>query len=102
MTIEKTLEDKVLTMKVEGRIDTTTAPEFEKEIRDSMDEIEELDLDLGGLEYISSAGLRVLLSIYKTLINEKQGKLQISNVNETVMEVFEVTGFDDILHDYLV
>ena len=102
MTIEKTLEDKVLTMKVEGRIDTTTAPEFEKEIRDSMDEIDELDLDLGGLEYISSAGLRVLLSIYKTLINEKQGKLQISNVNETVMEVFEVTGFDDILHDYLV
>ena len=102
MTIEKTLEDKVLKMKVSGRVDTTTAPELEKEIRDNIDEIEELDLDLGELEYISSAGLRVLLSIYKTLINEKQGRLAISNVNETVMEVFQVTGFDDILHDYLV
>ncbi len=102
MTIEKTLEDKVLKMKVSGRVDTTTAPDLEKEIRDCIDEIEELDLDLGELEYISSAGLRVLLSIYKTLINEKQGKLAISNVNETVMEVFQVTGFDDILHDYLV
>ena len=95
MTIDKTLEDKVLKMKVSGRVDTTTAPDLEKEIRDCIDEIEELDLDLGELEYISSAGLRVLLSAHKAMSNK--GGMKVTNVNEIVREVFEVTGFADIL-----
>ena len=95
MTISKTVEDAKLTMAVAGRLDTTTAPELEEELKNSLDGIEELVLDLKDLDYISSAGLRVLLSAQK-IMNTK-GSMVVRSVNETVMEVFEVTGFSDIL-----
>ena len=78
-----------------GRLDTTTAPELEKELKASLDGITELSFDLAALEYISSAGLRVLLSAQKTM--NRQGTMKLTHVNETIMEIFEVTGFSDIL-----
>lgn len=95
MTINKDLNGTSLGIKVEGRLDTTTAPQFEAELKASLEGISELELDFVELEYISSAGLRVLLSAQK--IMNKQGKMVVRNVNETVMDVFEVTGFVDIL-----
>lgn len=95
MTINKELSGTTLTVKVEGRLDTTTAPQLESELKESLTGINELNLDFAALEYISSAGLRVVLSAQK--IMNKQGKMIVRNVNETVMEVFEVTGFVDIL-----
>ena len=79
-----------------GRLDTTTAPELEKELKASLDGITELTFDLAALEYISSAGLRVLLSAQKTM--NKQGSMVVKNANETIMEIFEITGFSDILN----
>ena len=78
-----------------GRLDTTTAPELEKELKASLDGVSELTLDLKELEYISSAGLRVLLAAQKIVL--KQGSMVLKNVNETIMEILEVTGFSDIL-----
>ena len=78
-----------------GRLDTTTAPELEKELKASLDGVSELTLDLKELEYISSAGLRVLLAAQKIML--KQGSMVLKNVNETIMEILEVTGFSDIL-----
>ncbi len=95
MRIEKTDNGTALTIALEGRLDTTTAPELEKEIKASLNGITDLKLDLEKLEYISSAGLRVLLSAQK--IMNKQGSMKLSGVNDVVMEVFEVTGFADIL-----
>ncbi len=95
MTINKTLNGSTLELKLEGRLDTNTAPELEKTIKDSLDGVTDLILDLGELEYLSSAGLRVLLSTQK--IMNKQGSMVVKNVNETIMEIFEVTGFSDIL-----
>lgn len=95
MTIQKKAEGTTLTLTVEGRLDTMTAPELEAAVRESIDGITELVFDFGALEYVSSAGLRVLLSAQK--IMNKQGSMVIKNVCETVMEVFEVTGFSDIL-----
>ncbi len=95
MNINMTTEGRTLTAAVEGRLDTTTAPELEKEIKASLNGITDLKLDLEKLEYISSAGLRVLLSAQK--IMNKQGSMKLSGVNDVVMEVFEVTGFADIL-----
>ena len=80
---------------LEGRLDTTTAPDLEQKLRASLDGVSELTLDLEKLEYISSAGLRVLLSAQKLM--SKQGEMKVKNVNEAVSEVFEVTGFSDIL-----
>lgn len=93
MTITKTLEEKKLSIALEGRLDTVTAPE----LNDALDlkDIETLVFDFTGLEYVSSAGLRVLLSAQKIMMN--QGKMIITNVNDTIMEVFEITGFADIL-----
>ena len=96
MTINKTQNGNSLTVAIEGRLDTTTAPQLEAELKDSLDGITELTMDLGAMEYISSAGLRVLLSAQK--IMNKQGEMLVTGVNETVMEVFEVTGFIDILN----
>ena len=96
MTINKTQNGTALTVAIEGRLDTTTAPQLEAELKDSLDGITELTMDLGAMEYISSAGLRVLLSAQK--IMNKQGEMLVTGVNETVMEVFEVTGFSDILN----
>ena len=95
MTINKTLNEKTLTVAPEGRLDTLTAPELEKVLKESLDGVEVLVIDLEKLEYISSAGLRVLLSAQKVM--NKQGEMKIKNVNETISEIFEVTGFSDIL-----
>ena len=95
MEMKQTKEGKNLLIALEGRLDTLTAPELEKELNSALEGIEKLTLDFAGLEYISSAGLRVLLSAQKTMNN--QGEMVIRNANETVREVFEVTGFDEIL-----
>ena len=95
MTIQKTLNGSTLTLALEGRLDTTTAPQLEAELKASLDGITELDLDFEKLEYLSSAGLRVLLAAQKVM--NRQGKMVIRHVNETIQEVFEVTGFIDIL-----
>ena len=94
MKIEKHLNGSEAVLAMEGRLDTTTAPELEAEIK-SLTGIETLILDMKGLEYLSSAGLRVLLAAQKTM--NTQGKMIVKNVNETIMEVFEITGFADIL-----
>jgi len=95
MTIQKTKEGTSLTLEIEGRLDTTTAPRLEAELRGSIDGVDILVLDFASLEYVSSAGLRVLLSAQKVM--NRQGSMVIKNVNEDVMDVFEVTGFADIL-----
>ena len=95
MTITKNQDGSKLTVKLEGRLDTMTAPELEKSLADSLAGITELTFDMEGLEYISSAGLRVLLATQKTM--NKQGEMKVAHVQEMVMEVFEVTGFNDIL-----
>lgn len=94
MTIAKTREDGKLTLTLEGRLDTTTAPQLEAEVK-HLDGVTELVLDFEKLEYLSSAGLRVILAAQKTM--NRQGTMVIRQVNETIMEVFEVTGFVDIL-----
>lgn len=95
MEIKKNQEGTKLNIALEGRLDTTTAPQLENELKSSMDGITDMSFDFGELEYISSAGLRVLLSAQKVM--NKQGKMVIKNVNESIMDVFEVTGFVDIL-----
>ena len=95
MEVTKIINGTELCVSVEGRLDTTTAPKFEKEVGSSLDGITSLIFDFKDLEYISSAGLRVLLAMQK--IMNKQGKMKVINANETVIEIFEVTGFIDIL-----
>ena len=95
MTIDKVQDGAKLTVKVSGRLDTTTAPELEDDLKASLEGIEDLTMDFSYLEYISSAGLRVLLSAQK--IMNKQGSMVVTGVNSTIMEIFEVTGFSDIL-----
>ncbi|MBR0162487.1 MAG: STAS domain-containing protein [Oscillospiraceae bacterium] len=95
MTITKHLNGNKLTIALEGRLDTTTAPDLEAELKASLDSADSLIFDLDKLEYISSAGLRVLLSAQK--IMSKKGGMKVTHVNEIVQEVFEVTGFSDIL-----
>lgn len=95
MTITKNQNGSHLDLALEGRLDTTTAPQLEAELKQSVNGVTELALDFAGLEYLSSAGLRVLLSAQKVM--NKQGTMVIKNVNETIMEIFEVTGFVDIL-----
>ena len=95
LNITKDLKDKNLVVGLEGRLDTTTAPTLEEELKSSLSGVETLEFDLAKLEYISSAGLRVLLSSQKTM--NKQGKMVVKNVSEEVNEIFEVTGFSDIL-----
>jgi len=95
MNINKTVNGAELVLALEGRLDTTTAPSLETEIKNSITGITSLVLDFSALEYISSAGLRVLLSAQKVM--NKQGKMVVKNVNETIMDVFELTGFSDVL-----
>ena len=95
LNIKKTIENGSALFRLEGRLDTTTAPELESEIKSSLDGVSKLTFDLKDLEYVSSAGLRVLLSAQK--IMNVQGEMKVCNVNETIMEIFEVTGFSDIL-----
>ena len=95
MKTNKTQNGSELIVKVEGRLDTTTAPDLEQEMKESLEGITDLVMDFSDLEYISSAGLRVLLSAQKTM--NKQGNMKVTGVNDTIMEIFEVTGFSDIL-----
>ncbi len=95
MEIKKEQNGKELTISIIGRLDTTTAPQLEAELKLCINGVEKLILDLGELEYLSSAGLRVLLSAQKVM--NKQGEMVVRNVNETINEIFEVTGFIDIL-----
>ena len=93
MIIEKNVNGSELTVNVSGRLDTATAPELEKAL--NFDGVEVLIFDFKELEYLSSAGLRIILAAQKTM--NRQGKMSIRNVNETISEIFEVTGFIDIL-----
>ena len=95
MTITKKQNGTALEIALEGRLDTMTSPELEKELNERLDNAEELVFDFANVEYISSAGLRVLLSAHKKMSGK--GGMKIRNINEIVREVFEVTGFTDIL-----
>ena len=96
MTIEKKMNGNELVIALEGRLDTMTSPELEAELNQSLAGADSLTLDFSKLEYISSAGLRVLLSAHKAM--SAKGGMKVTNVNEIVQEVFEVTGFADILN----
>lgn len=96
LNINKTLEDKTLKVALEGRLDTTTAPQLEAELKSALPDVTSLVMDFEKLEYISSAGLRVLLSAQK--IMNKQGEMKLIHVNDVINEIFEVTGFSDILN----
>lgn len=96
MTIEKVAQDNTLTLSLQGRLDTTTAPKLETELKQNISGVEKLVLDFAGLEYLSSAGLRVLLAAQKVM--NRQGSMVVKNVNETIMEIFEITGFVDVLN----
>ena len=95
MTINKEKNNGILTLAIEGRLDTVTAPELEKVVNEETADVRELILDMKGLEYISSAGLRVLLAAQKKM--NKQGVMKLTDVCDAVMQVFEMTGFADIL-----
>lgn len=95
MEILKKIDSQKVIVKISGRLDTQTAPELEKEIVTELGACGELILDMNGLEYISSAGLRVILKAQKLM--NTQGVMKLTGVNESVMEVFEITGFLDIV-----
>ena len=95
LNTNKSKEDANLVYAMEGRLDTVTSPAFETELKESLDDSKNIILDFKDLEYISSAGLRVLLAAQKIIGGD--GEMKIRNVNETIMEIFEVTGFTDIL-----
>ena len=96
MQINKNFTGATLTLKIEGRIDTTTAPMLEAELKHSVtSDVQNLIFDFAKVEYISSAGLRVLLAAQKVM--KKQGTMTVQHVNDVIMEVFEITGFSDIL-----
>lgn len=93
VTLDK--NGSTLNVSVSGRLDTTTAPELEKTLGSQLEGIESLTLDFGDLAYISSAGLRVLLALQKKM--NRQGQMAVTHVNDNIMEVFDVTGFVDML-----
>ncbi len=95
LNINKTVENNTAVVSLEGRLDTVTAPELEKALMELIPDLTELKLDFTDLDYISSAGLRVLLAAQKAM--NKQGSMTLTHVNEAVMEILEVTGFTDIL-----
>ena len=95
LNTKKICENGNLIFALEGRLDTTTAPDLEKELKGSLEGVGKLTLDFKDLEYISSAGLRVLLTTHKAMMGH--GEMIIINVNEVIQEIFEVTGFSDIL-----
>ena len=98
MNIEKKENGNEITILPIGRLDSNTAPQLEEMIQANIDSAEKMILDFEGLEYLSSAGLRVLLSAHKSFMKKENGELTICHVNETIHEVFEVTGFLDILN----
>jgi len=95
LNISKNSEGSALTVALDGRLDTSTAPELEESLKDDLNEVTELVFDLKDMQYISSAGLRVLLSAQKVM--NKKGTMVIRNANEQIKEIFDVTGFSDIL-----
>ena len=95
MAIEKIINGDMATLVVSGRLDMQMAPELEKELDSVLDGIKDLTLDMSALEYVSSAGLRVILKAQKTM--NVQGSMKLTGVNDTIMEVFDITGFLDIL-----
>jgi len=95
MQITKTQDGGSLTVALRGRLDTTTAPQLEAELKRGLTGITSLTLDLAELEYLSSAGLRVILSAQKVM--NRQGGMVVKNANATILEIFEITGFSDIL-----
>ena len=95
MTIEKKINGESATLIVSGRLDTQTAPELENELDALFSEIKELTFDMTNLEYVSSAGLRVILKAQKAM--NIQGSMKLTGVNDSIMEVFDITGFLDIL-----
>ena len=95
MTIEKTTENEKITLTVSGRLDTTTAPELEAALDEVLENTKELIFNLENLEYISSAGLRVILKAQKSM--NTKGSMKLIGVNDSIMEVFDITGFLDIL-----
>lgn len=95
MIITKNIDGETLTFTLEGRLDTTTSPQLEAELKQSIGGMKELIFDFSGVEYISSAGLRVLLAAQKVM--NRQGSMKLTGVNDNVFEVFEITGFIDIL-----
>lgn len=95
MTIEKALQGAECTLRLEGRLDTTTAPQLEEAIKEVAPGLTRLTLDFGGVQYVSSAGLRVLLAAQKTM--SAQGRMTLVGVSEAVSELFDITGFTDIL-----
>lgn len=95
MKIDKKQDGSALVIALEGRLDTTTAPDLEQVLKGSLDGVTALTLDMARLDYISSAGLRVLLMAHKAL--QKRGGMKVINTSELVREVFDVTGFSDIL-----
>ena len=95
MTIQKTRNETALTIALSGRLDTVTAPELEAVLKDALADVSALTFDFEKLDYISSAGLRVLLSAQTTM--NRQGTMKVIHVNEMILEIFEVTGFSDIL-----
>lgn len=96
MKIQYNKDAEKLTVAIEGRLDTVTAPEFEAKLGELLNGVSELVIDMAKVDYVSSAGLRVILKVQKRM--SKQGKMKLIGVNDTVMEVFEITGFADILH----
>ena len=95
MKIDQVKNEKALTIALEGRLDTTTAPQLESELKTALAGVEALTFDFEKLEYLSSAGLRVLLSAQKVM--NRQGSMKVIHVNEMILEIFEVTGFADVL-----
>lgn len=95
LNIQKTVEKEAAFLSLEGRLDTVAAPELEQVVKELLPGLRSLTLDFEKLDYISSAGLRVLLSAQKAM--NKQGTMTVTKVNETILEIFEVTGFSDIL-----
>lgn len=93
MVFERLVENDVVIYHISGRIDSNTAPQLDEELKTGLVGVENLVFDLGGLEYTSSAGLRVFLSAYKTM--SKQGKLTFKNVSEAVKEIFDITGMSE-------
>ena len=95
MTIEKTVNEQTTILKVDGRLDTSTAPELEAALKEAADSADKIVLDFSKLDYVSSAGLRVLLATHKKMA--AKGGMTVTGVNDIVNEIFEITGFSDIL-----
>lgn len=96
MEIQKTAAGDRLMLKVTGRLETATAPQFDAEVKAISGDVKNLSVDFGGLEYVSSAGLRSILLAQK-MMNARQGKMELSGVNQTVRHVFDITGFSSVL-----